>query len=102
MWMKKANNFQIAKVQPRCCLAFAQFFCQFQPGVAYKSSAYINFSSYLHYYLQHFSKHYVSLSLKVLIKIINVNVVMKLKGVSLVLEAKMARRYQIGNFPAVS
>ena len=23
-----------------CCLSFAQFFCQFQPGVAYKSAAY--------------------------------------------------------------
>ena len=64
-----------------CCLAFAQFFCQFQPGVAYKSAAYtkkrmqhirkpgkhgkswfVNFSSYSHYYLQHFSKRYVCLS----------------------------------------
>ena len=94
-WLKKANNFQIAKVQPQ---GVAQFFCQFQPGVAYKSAAYtkkrmqhirkpgkhgkswfVNFSSYSHYYLQHFSKRYVCLSLKVLIKIINVNVVMKLK-----------------------
>ena len=39
--MKKANNFQIAKVQPQgCCLAFALFFCQFQPGLAYKKAAY--------------------------------------------------------------
>ena len=58
------------------CLNFTQFFCQFQRGRAYKSVAYtkkayaaylnsskhrkswfVNFSSYLHYYLQHFSKH---------------------------------------------
>ena len=77
-WLKKANNFQIAKVQPQ---GVAQFFCQFQPGVAYKSAAYtkkrmqhirkpgkhgksrfVNFSSYSHYYLQYFSKRYVCLS----------------------------------------
>ena len=34
MWMKKVNNFQIAKIQPHL------IFCQFQPGVAYKSVAY--------------------------------------------------------------
>ena len=32
-WMKKANNFQITIVQP-------QSVAQFQPGVAYKSTAY--------------------------------------------------------------
>ena len=40
---------------------------------------FVNFSSYSHYYLQHFSKRCMYLSLKALIKIINVNVVMKLK-----------------------
>ena len=35
-WMKKANNFQVAKVQSQ---GFALIFCQFQPGVAYKSVA---------------------------------------------------------------
>ena len=39
-WMKKANNFQTAKVQPRGVVSFCLFFCQFQPGVAYKSVAY--------------------------------------------------------------
>ena len=39
--MKKANIFHIAKVQPQgfaCTLL--DFFCQFQPGVAYKSVTY--------------------------------------------------------------
>ena len=49
-----------------------------KPG-KHGKSWFVNFSSYSHYYLQHFSKRYVCLSLKVLIKIINVNVVMKLK-----------------------
>ena len=39
--MKNVNNFQIAKVQPQglrtICLIF---FCQFEPGVAYKGVAY--------------------------------------------------------------
>ena len=81
--MKKANSFQIVfSLASGCCLAFAHFFCQFQPGVAsYKSAAYtkkrmqhirkpgkhgkswfVDFSSYSHYYLQHFSKRYVCLS----------------------------------------
>ena len=33
--MKKATNFQIVKVQPQTIA-----FCQFQPGVAYKSVGY--------------------------------------------------------------
>ena len=37
--MKKANNFQIAKVQPRVLPSFYLTFCQFPPGVAYKSVA---------------------------------------------------------------
>ena len=37
--MEKANSFQIAKVCP-LCLAFGKIFGQFQPGVAYKSTAY--------------------------------------------------------------
>ena len=36
-WMKKANNFQIAKVQLQGILSFCLFFYQFQPGVAYQS-----------------------------------------------------------------
>ena len=39
-WMKKAINFQIAKVQPRVLLSFCLIFCQFQPGLAYKSVVY--------------------------------------------------------------
>ena len=40
--MKKANNFQIAKVQPQGVVQpLLDFFCQFQPGVAYKGAAYI-------------------------------------------------------------
>ena len=40
-WLKKANNFQIAKVQPQGVASpFLDFFYQFQPGVAYKSAAY--------------------------------------------------------------
>ena len=40
--MKKANNFQIAKVQSQDFegSVFCLIFCQFQPGVAYKSVAY--------------------------------------------------------------
>ena len=49
-----------------------------KPG-KHRKSWFVNFSSYSHYYLQHFSKRYMYLSLKALIKIINVNVVMKLK-----------------------
>ena len=79
--MKKSNNFEIAKVQRQVLLNLCSFFCQFQPGVAYKSAAYTkkhmqhirkpgnnrkswfaNFKSYSHYYLQHFSKRYVCLS----------------------------------------
>ena len=37
--MKKENNFS-AKVQPLGVAYFCLFFCQFQPGVAYKSVAY--------------------------------------------------------------
>ena len=40
MRMKKVNNFQIAKVQPRHVAQFCFIFCQFQPDVAYKSVAY--------------------------------------------------------------
>ena len=40
--MKKENNFQIAKVQPQGVANFLLFFCQFKPGVAYKSVAYKN------------------------------------------------------------
>ena len=38
--MKKANSFQIAKVQPQGVAQLLLNFCQFQPGVAYKSVAY--------------------------------------------------------------
>ena len=38
MWMKNVNNFQIVKVQ--VLLSICLIFCQFQPGVAYKSVAY--------------------------------------------------------------
>ena len=39
--MKKANNFQIAKVQPQGVVQLLlDFFCQFQPAVAYKSVPY--------------------------------------------------------------
>ena len=42
-WVKKANNSQIAKVQPQSVLhSFCLIFCQFQPGVAYKSVVYKN------------------------------------------------------------
>ena len=38
---EEPHIFFIANVQPQeCCLAFAQFFCQFQPGIAYQSVAY--------------------------------------------------------------
>ena len=40
-WMKNVNNFQIAKVEPQGVPEhLLSFFCQFQPGVAYKSVAY--------------------------------------------------------------
>ena len=40
-WMKNANNFQIPKVQLQgVAQNLLNFFCQFQPGVAYKSVAY--------------------------------------------------------------
>ena len=38
MWMKNVNNFQIVKVQ--VLLSICLIFCQFQPGVAYKSVTY--------------------------------------------------------------
>ena len=39
--MKKANNFQITKVQPQgVAQLLLVFFCQFQPGVAYKCVAF--------------------------------------------------------------
>ena len=38
--MKKANNFQIAKVQPQSVASLLLTFWQFQPGVAYKSVVY--------------------------------------------------------------
>ena len=38
--MKGVNNFQIAKVDPQDVLGICMNFCQFQPGVAYKSVAY--------------------------------------------------------------
>ena len=39
--MKKVNNFQITKVQPQgVAYSFLLTFCQFQPGVAYKSVDY--------------------------------------------------------------
>ena len=38
--MKKASNFQIAKVQPQGVGWLLLNFCQFQPNVAYKSVAY--------------------------------------------------------------
>ena len=38
--MKNVNNFQIAKVQPRGVAQHFLTFCQFQPGVGYKSVAY--------------------------------------------------------------
>ena len=40
-WMKNENNFQIAKVQSRgVTYHLLGFFCQFQPGVGYKSVTY--------------------------------------------------------------
>ena len=42
MWIKKANNFQIAKVQPQGVAYLCLIFCQFKPGVAYRSVAYKN------------------------------------------------------------
>ena len=42
MWMENVKNFQIAKCSASgCYLVFAFFFCQFQPGIAYKSVAYL-------------------------------------------------------------
>ena len=38
--MKKANHIQIAKVEPQGVLLILNF-CQFQPGFAYESVAYI-------------------------------------------------------------
>ena len=39
--MKKANNFQKPKVHPQSvAYLLLDSFCQFQPGVAYKSVAY--------------------------------------------------------------
>ena len=38
--MKKVNNFQVAKAQPQGVSYPLLDFCQFQPGVAYKSVAY--------------------------------------------------------------
>ena len=40
MWMKNVNNFQIAKLQSQRVASHFLDFCQFQPGVAYKSVAY--------------------------------------------------------------
>ena len=97
--MKKANNFQIEKVQSQgVAYPLLNFFANFnltllikvlliqekcmqhiqKPG-KHGKSWFLNFSSYSQYYLQHFSKRCMCLSLKVLIRIINVNVVMKLK-----------------------
>ena len=39
--MKNVNNFQISKVQPQGVAYHLLNFCQFPPGVAYKSVAYI-------------------------------------------------------------
>ena len=39
-WIKKANNFQIAKVQLQDLLSFCLIFCHFQSGVAFKCVAY--------------------------------------------------------------
>ena len=40
-WMKKVNNFQIAEVQTEDDAWYLlDFFCKFQPGVAYESVAY--------------------------------------------------------------
>ena len=40
MSMKKGNSFQKVKVQPqRVASLLLTFFCQFQPGIAYKSVA---------------------------------------------------------------
>ena len=39
-WVKNVNNFQIAKVQSQGVISICLLFCQFQPGVAYKSAAY--------------------------------------------------------------
>ena len=50
MWVKNANNFQIAKVQPKVLLSICLFFCQFQLDVAYKSVAYKK-SAYLDNFL---------------------------------------------------
>ena len=96
-------------------LSISLIFCQFQSGVAYKSVAYkksvpsifenventpnhllINYSSN-NYYLQTFLSVMCvhGTTLKVLLKLINVNL-----GVLLVLEAKMVPRYQICRFSA--
>ena len=39
MWMKNVNNFQIVKVQPQDNASHLLDFCQFLPGIAYKSVA---------------------------------------------------------------
>ena len=40
MWMKQANNFQIAKVQFQGVAQLLLNFCQFETGISYKSVAY--------------------------------------------------------------
>ena len=39
-WIKNVYNFQVAKVHSQVVLSICLIFCQFQPGVAYKSVAY--------------------------------------------------------------
>ena len=41
IWMKNVNSFRMSKVRPQgVAQHLLDFFCQFQPGVAYKSAAY--------------------------------------------------------------
>ena len=62
---------------------------------------FVNFSSFSHYYLQHFSKRYVCLTHNS--QSIDQNYQrQRLKYVFFVLESKMVHRYQIGNFSVVS
>ena len=44
--MRSVHNFQIEKFSLRVLLSICLIFCQFQPGVAYKSVAYKNM--YIH------------------------------------------------------
>ena len=70
--MKKVNNFQIAKVQPRCCLVSAYFFASFSLAVLIKvllikKSVYIGVQNFVR--LPETSSLSLSLSLSIYIYI---------------------------------